>query len=103
MLLRIPIAGGNWNNGANAGLFKLNLNNARSNANSNIGFRAASPGTSVVYVLRDIFQYARIRASIPLAEIIESKNTKGPLQLVARGQYSYEQTCRRNVQRMYEM
>lgn len=42
-LLRLPIAGGNWNNGANAGVFYLNLNNLRSNSNSNIGFRSALP------------------------------------------------------------
>ena len=40
-LKRLPIRGGNWNNGSNAGLAALNLNNARSNANSNIGFRPA--------------------------------------------------------------
>ena len=33
--------GGNWNNGANAGVFYLNGNNARSNVNVNIGFRPA--------------------------------------------------------------
>lgn len=38
---RMPLRGGNWNNGSNAGLGTLNLNNARSNANSNIGFRPA--------------------------------------------------------------
>lgn len=37
----MPICGGNWNNGANAGVFNVNLNNPRSNANSNIGFRSA--------------------------------------------------------------
>jgi retron-type reverse transcriptase len=41
-LLRLPIRGGNWNNAGNAGLAALNLNNARTNANSNIGFRPAS-------------------------------------------------------------
>ena len=40
-LQRLPIRGGNWNNAANSGVFALNLNNARSNANSNIGFRPA--------------------------------------------------------------
>lgn len=40
-LERLPIRGGNWNNGGNAGVFALNLNNARSNANTNIGFRPA--------------------------------------------------------------
>lgn len=33
--------GGSWNNGANAGLGALNLNNPASNANSNIGARPA--------------------------------------------------------------
>ena len=32
-------AGGNWNNGANDGLFYWNLNNDSSNANTNIGSR----------------------------------------------------------------
>ena len=40
-LERLPIRGGNWNNGSNAGVFALNLNNARSNSNTNIGFRPA--------------------------------------------------------------
>jgi len=38
---RVPLRGGNWNNGSNAGPGALNLNNARSNSNSNIGFRPA--------------------------------------------------------------
>lgn len=33
--------GGNWNNGANAGVFYLNGNNSRTNSNTNIGFRVA--------------------------------------------------------------
>lgn len=33
--------GGNWSNGANAGLFYLNVNNAPSNSNTNIGCRLA--------------------------------------------------------------
>lgn len=41
MLKRLPIRSGNWNNGATAGLFALNLNNDRSNANNNIGARPA--------------------------------------------------------------
>ncbi|UQZ83340.1 hypothetical protein SK3146_02527 [Paenibacillus konkukensis] len=40
---KLPIRGGNWNNGANAGVFALNLNNPRSNVNTNIGFRSALP------------------------------------------------------------
>jgi len=37
---RAALRGGNWNNGTNAGVFALNLNNTPSNLNSNIGFRA---------------------------------------------------------------
>jgi hypothetical protein len=37
-----PIAGGNWNNSSNAGVWALNLNNARGNSNDNVGFRADS-------------------------------------------------------------
>lgn len=36
-----PIAAGNWNNGANAGVFYRNWNNHRSNDNNNVGFRAS--------------------------------------------------------------
>ena len=41
LLLRLPICGGSWNNTSNAGVFNVNLNNPRSNSNSNIGFRSA--------------------------------------------------------------
>jgi len=34
--------GGNWNNGALDGLFTLNVNNAASNSNTNIGGRLAN-------------------------------------------------------------
>ncbi|MBD9191025.1 MAG: hypothetical protein EGP96_00505 [Roseburia inulinivorans] len=47
-ILRLPICGGNWNNGANAGVFNLNLNNPRSNANWNIGFRSALPSSQML-------------------------------------------------------
>ncbi len=35
----VALRGGNWNNGGNAGVFALNLNNAPSNSNNNVGFR----------------------------------------------------------------
>lgn len=47
---RVIFRGGHWNNGANAGVFYLNGNNSRSNANTNIGFRAAL--ALFVYFLR---------------------------------------------------
>jgi hypothetical protein len=40
---RFPLRGGNYNNGAAAGLGALNLNNRRANVSSNIGFRPALP------------------------------------------------------------
>ncbi|MGE5584042.1 MAG: hypothetical protein ACM309_00660 [Bacillota bacterium] len=38
---RLPIRGGNWADGSNAGVFALTLNNARSHSADSIGFRAA--------------------------------------------------------------
>jgi len=35
-----PIAGGNWNNSSNAGVWALNVNNSRTNSNNNVGSRA---------------------------------------------------------------
>lgn len=45
---RFPLRGGNWNNGANAGLGTVNLNNSRVNASSNIGFRPALENASSI-------------------------------------------------------
>ncbi|AVO74741.1 hypothetical protein C6362_07260 [Megasphaera elsdenii DSM 20460] len=57
--IRLPIAGGNWNNGSNAGVFALNVNNRRSNANGNIGFRSALLRTSEGAALRGYAQYTK--------------------------------------------
>ena len=38
---RLPIRGGNWNNGAYAGVFALNLYYSRSDAGSTLGSRPA--------------------------------------------------------------
>ncbi|MGO2497791.1 MAG: reverse transcriptase domain-containing protein [Vibrio litoralis] len=40
-MIRLPIRGGNWNNTSNAGVAALNLNNDRTNRNTNRGFRPA--------------------------------------------------------------
>ena len=39
--LRAAIRGGNWNNGTQAGVFALNVNNSPSNVNNYIGLRVA--------------------------------------------------------------
>lgn len=36
------ISGANWDNGGNAGVWALNLNNARGNSNDNVGLRSDS-------------------------------------------------------------
>lgn len=41
---RLPVAGGNWNDGASAGVFSLDLNSARSDSHGDIGFRSAFYG-----------------------------------------------------------
>lgn len=53
------LRGGNWNDGANAGVFDLNLNNARTNSNSNVGFRSALPLLSETTVLRGSGQHVK--------------------------------------------
>lgn len=45
MAIDSAIRGGNWNNGVQSGVFALNLNNAPSNSNNNIGFRLATGET----------------------------------------------------------
>jgi hypothetical protein len=47
---RCVYRGGNWNNGANAGVFYLNGNNSRGSSNTSIGFRSAL--ALIVYCLR---------------------------------------------------
>ncbi len=37
-----PISGINWNNGSIAGVWSVNLNNNRTNSNTNVGVRADS-------------------------------------------------------------
>ena len=41
---RLPIAGGNWYGGADAGVFYLDLNFARSSSNCDLGLRSAFYG-----------------------------------------------------------
>ena len=41
---RLPIAGGSWDSGADAGVFYLNLLNARSSSHGPVGFRSAFYG-----------------------------------------------------------
>jgi len=55
--------GGNWNNGANAGVFYSNLNNGRGNANGNIGFRSALPHKSDIAGSRACFQHRGVKGS----------------------------------------
>lgn len=38
--LSVPIVAGNWNNGSNAGVFYLHLNNNRTNSNNNVSGRS---------------------------------------------------------------
>jgi hypothetical protein len=55
--------GGNWNNGSNDGRFALNLNNAPSNTNNNIGFRCALPEVNPVELHANGFQARFMEAS----------------------------------------
>jgi len=58
------IRGANWNNGANAGVWTLNLNNAPSNTNWNIGFRCSRSFYSSMELAR--VSFAKAKPSVPL-------------------------------------
>lgn len=74
--LRLPYRGGNWNNTSNAGLGYVNLNNARSNTNTNIGVRPASAHfpKSEVLSLRGEIQCLSERIQGPRLQLMDRKN-----------------------------
>jgi hypothetical protein len=63
---QLPDRGGNWNNGTNAGVFALNLNNARSNSNNNRGFRSALLSLPEACLSREQDSAERIKGFISL-------------------------------------
>ncbi len=77
------IRGGNWNNGARAGVFSLNLNNSPSNANYNIGLRGArnlSWPKLVFYGRSASSEGLKRLLKVPLpAQAAEKKNASAPL------------------------
>jgi len=73
---RLPIRGGNWNNGSRAGAFALNLNNARSNANTNIGFRPAS-GDRQKALAYGLLHRAPSKGSAILGQVPKNMNRPG--------------------------
>ena len=75
------LRGGNWNDGANAGVFDLNLNNARTNSNGNVGFRSALPLLSETAVLRECGQYVKGKGA-SFHTSFEVKNKRHSSQLV---------------------
>jgi retron-type reverse transcriptase len=81
--------GGNWNNGANAGPFCANLNNAPSNVNNNIGFRCCSEhGANIMPSRRHYCPYAQMQ--------LQSSNEKS---LIFQTLTSYEVSGNENRSR----
>ncbi|MCD8011669.1 MAG: hypothetical protein LUG99_00555, partial [Lachnospiraceae bacterium] len=62
-----------WRNGSNAGVFNVNLNNLRSNSNSNIGFRSALPYMSDAADLRGLQPALRCKGFCIRAIIAKNK------------------------------
>lgn len=65
--MRWPYRGGSYNNGSNAGVFYVNLNNPRSNANGNLGFRSALPCSQMLYTYWVHSQYRGVKDSVSFA------------------------------------
>ena len=72
--LRTFYCGGNWNNGSNAGVFYLNGNNARSNTNTNIGFRSALPPSQILQACGPVFSAEGNKGICFLSWIFRLKN-----------------------------
>lgn len=67
---RAPLLRGSWNNGSNAGPRALNLNNAPSNRNSNIGFRSALKQRQKRYLYGDSDR-AQLNGLYTLSRVLE--------------------------------
>jgi len=69
-LKRLAIRGGNWNNGARAGVFALNVNNARDRTFSSVGARPASGERPkrLAHAARRLHSLKRTRTPRPMAE-----------------------------------
>jgi hypothetical protein len=76
---RCAIRGGDWNNGASAGVFNLNFNNPRSNVNWNIGGRPALPFAGYEYIASRGHVGARAKGvRFPFGAANAGKNTSMP-------------------------
>lgn len=73
-LFRLPICGGNWNNTSNAGVFNVNLNNPRTNANGNIGFRSALLSYARTGQFKDCGSARDLKESISAPTVWKEKN-----------------------------
>ncbi len=77
LLWRFAIRGGNWNNGANAGLFNLLLNHARTGSNNSVGFRSdfVTGGRLRLAGLDPVQNKGESRS---LSRLVEAAYKKGP-------------------------
>ena len=94
---RLPIRGGSWNNGADAGVAALNLNNRRVNVNSNIGFRPAllQGQKPLLYGGTDRAMEKRSLIPSPIGENINSRARPNLTDWPSRGAFSM--SCRSNI------
>jgi len=76
---RFPIRGGNYNDGARAGLAALNMNNRRANTNSNIGFRPALPPSQMSGFHGSLSSAEGKRSNAPSPATGENMNRYGRL------------------------
>lgn len=80
-----PMASGNWNNAANAGVFLRNWNNYRSNDNNNVGFRSSDYDASAYLTL----QQANTGDIGVVPSCILAKSAR-PVFLVPQGNISHD-------------
>ena len=77
-LVRAFNRGGNWNNGVNAGVFSLNLNNTPENTNSNLGFRCVRYVFAYFVREREQYRYGGTSGSQIHTDVIRLLDTYVP-------------------------
>jgi retron-type reverse transcriptase len=82
--------GGNWDNGANAGLFTANMNNAPSDSNTNIGFRCCNSFQGQIYYFYGNSEQRRKTTSIQIqVELLNQLNIKIKAPIVSKRAENY--------------
>ena len=96
--------GGNWNDGANAGPFAVNLNNAPTDTNTNIGFRCCNSLQSQIFCLYEDTKQCKKTTSIQIQACRykpDELNIKKSVFAVSKAYFSNIENCKNNINQIF--